>query len=165
MTRYTKSIRLWANWGLIGSLVIVAIAILFKYLSPMVFRQTDIVYSNLTIACSVIAIADMVVILSSAKKTKRLAQADTPLEARLQRYAQMVRSNSLLTLCATLVVSAIIILTGNFSLLMLDMMLVLMLFFTYPNMYRIKAELDLNDDQMTTLFGDQYTPEPHDKDE
>ena len=41
-------------------------------------------------------------------------------------------------------------------LLMLTMVVVLTLFLSYPNIYRIKVDLGLTDDEMKTLFGDQY---------
>lgn len=159
MNKYIKQIRTWANIGLIGSLIVVIIAILFKYLSPMVFRQTDEVYRTLTIASSAFSILDMVVILTGIRKTKRRILATPDIEQRLKDYTSMTQTNSLYTLISTVTVSAIIILIGNYNLLMLAMMLVLILFFTYPNMYRIKVELDLDDSQMKELFGDQYVGE------
>lgn len=156
MEKYIKKIRVWSNTGLIGSLVVVIIAILFKYLSPMVFRQSDVVYRNLTLACAVFAILDMIVILRNNKKMKKDLAVLSNLESKLDGYSQMVQTNSLCTLISTTIVSVIIILLGNFNLLMLAMMQVLMLFFTYPNMYKIKVELNLSDEEMRKLFKDQY---------
>jgi hypothetical protein len=39
---------------------------------------------------------------------------------------------------------------------MLLLLMVLLLMLNYPNMYKIKADLGLLDDEMTQLFGDAY---------
>ena len=41
-------------------------------------------------------------------------------------------------------------------LLMLAIVTVLVLFLNYPNMYRIKVDLGLTDEEMHSLFGDRY---------
>jgi hypothetical protein len=45
------------------------------------------------------------------------------------------------------------------ELLMLAMVSTLMLILAYPNIYRIKVELGLTDDEMKSLYGDQYIAE------
>jgi hypothetical protein len=42
------------------------------------------------------------------------------------------------------------------SLLMVTILLVLMLFLSYPNMYKMKNDLGLTESEMTALFGDAY---------
>lgn len=155
-----KKIKTAANIGLIGSLIIVVIVILFKYLSNYAFYQNGQVFQTLTLTASVLVVIDLVVVMSGIrKKTPQLRQGET-LEKKLEGYAALVKSSNTLTTVTVVLVSGIIILTGNYNLLMLAMLLVLILFFTYPNMYKIKVDLGLNDDEMKLLFGDQYIPTP-----
>ena len=62
----------------------------------------------------------------------------------------MFLSKALKLLCVFTVLSA------RNVLLMLTLVTVLVLFLNFPNMYRIKVDLGLDDDQMHALFGDQY---------
>ena len=50
----------------------------------------------------------------------------------------------------------LIILMSDTSLLMVTILLVLLLFLCYPNMYKMKNDLGLNDEEMKSLFGDAY---------
>jgi hypothetical protein len=45
------------------------------------------------------------------------------------------------------------------------MISVLTLFLAYPNIYRIKVELGLTDEEMKQLFGDRYICENNEKQE
>ena len=47
-------------------------------------------------------------------------------------------------------------------LLMLAMVTVLMLILAYPNIYKVKVDLGLTDEEMTSLYGDQYMAEQKD---
>lgn len=154
-----RNIRVWANVGLIGSLVMVVIAILFKYATKVAFYQSPEVFRTLTIVAAVAVVLQTLFLLTSVRKgVPKLRQKDD-VDEKLNGYASMVKTNGLCTMIITALVSGIIILLGNYNLLMLDMLLVLMLFFTYPNMYKIKVDLGLTDDQMSLLFGDQYVPD------
>ena len=48
---------------------------------------------------------------------------------------------------------------------MLAMVATLMLFLAYPNIYRMKVELGLDDDEMKMLFGDRYIPDGKENDD
>ena len=50
----------------------------------------------------------------------------------------------------------LIVLMSDTSLLMVTILLVLLLFLSYPNMYKMKNDLGLTDAEMTALFGDAY---------
>lgn len=153
-----KKIRNISLFGLIGSLALVVVAILFKYLSRYAFYQNPQVFQTLTLTASVLVVIDLIVVMSGLrKKTPKLKDAQS-LEAKLLGYFGILKATNVLTFVTVLLVSAIIILTGNYNLLMLPMLLVVTLFFTYPNMYKIKVDLDLSDEEMQGLFGDQYTP-------
>ena len=157
-----KKIKVSANIGLIGSLVIIVAAILFKYTSQHAFVQTKQVFMTLTIIGLVFAVAGMAAILFSLRRsTAKLRQLDD-LTAKLKGYANFVSTISYSLLIITLLLCAIIVITSNYNLLMIAMLLVVMLFFTYPNMYKIKVDLNLNDPEMIQLFGDKYIAEPED---
>lgn len=151
-----SKIRTASLVGLIGSLVAVVLVILFRYLSSRAFYQSPQVFRTLTLSSSVIVILDLLVIMSAARRGPRRLQQLPTVEQRLAGYASLVATSSLCTLVATLLLCAIIVLTGNYNLLMLAMLLVVMLFFTYPNIYKIQADLALTPEQMRALFGSQY---------
>ena len=55
--------------------------------------------------------------------------------------------------------SVFMVLSAQNILLMLAMLATLMLFLAYPNMYRMKVELGLTDEEMKSLYGDRYIAE------
>ena len=61
------------------------------------------------------------------------------------------------------IICLFMVLSNQKVLLMLAMVSVLTLFLTYPNIYRIKVELGLTDEEMKTLFGDRYICENNEK--
>ena len=58
-----------------------------------------------------------------------------------------------------LIICIFMVLSNQKVLLMLAMVSVLTLFLGYPNIYRIKVELGLTDEEMKQLFGDKYISE------
>ena len=61
-----------------------------------------------------------------------------------------------------LLICAFMVLSAQNVLLMLAMVATLMLFLAYPNIYRMKVELGLSDEEMKSLFGDRYIPDTKD---
>ena len=59
-------------------------------------------------------------------------------------------------LVVILLLCAFTLFSARNVLLMLALVSVLVLFLNYPNIYRIKVDLELTDEEMRSLFGDQY---------
>ena len=59
-------------------------------------------------------------------------------------------------LVVILLLCAFTLFSARNVLLMLALVSVLVLFLNYPNIYRIKVDLGLTDEEMRSLFGDQY---------
>ncbi len=160
----TDRIKRNSQIGLWGSVTMVILISLFLYASPWRFpMQTDYVNRWMLIAGSVLAVLSMsMALLVIRKQVPRLRQAET-LEAKLSGYAAHVRSLFLSIFAVVVILSLMTLVTGQNVLLMLTMVTVLMLFLAYPNIYKMKVDLGLTDEEMKTLFGDRYICEKKDE--
>ena len=158
----TDRIKRNSQIGLWGSVTVVILVSLFLYASPWRFpMQTDYVNRWMLIAGSVLAVLSMsMALLVIRKQVPRLRQAET-LEAKLSGYAAHVRSLFLSIFAVVVILSLMTLVTGQNVLLMLTMVTVLMLFLAYPNIYKMKVDLGLTDEE--TLFGDRYICEKKDE--
>ena len=95
------------------------------------------------------------------KQIPSLRQADT-LGQKLSGYAQHIRSLYISMLLVVALICTFMVLSAQNVLLMLAMVATLMLFLAYPNIYRMKVELGLTDEEMKALFGDSYIPDTKD---
>ncbi len=155
-----RKIRRSANIGLYGSLLIVLLTIAEHYLSRYVWVReiiaNDYTHRLLLTAGLVVSVVDIALILFAMRKQlPRLRQLDS-IDERLARYASLVQSNYIISLFATLIVAAIVVISNENTLIMLLIIIVLTLMLNYPNMYKIRADLGLLDDEMRTFFGDAY---------
>lgn len=153
---YTRKIRKSAAIGLWGSVAAVIIVSLFYYVSPYRFYPSAHTSQWMLIAGSVLAVlAVSMSLLVIRRQIPSLRQSDS-LEAKLEGYAAHV-SSIYYTLFAVVVILCIfMVLSTRGVLLMLAIVTVLMLFLAYPNIYRIKVDLGLSDDEMKSLYGDKY---------
>ena len=153
---YTRKIRKSATIGLWGSVAAVIIVSLFYYVSPYRFYPSAHTSQWMLIAGSVLAVlAVSMSLLVIRRQIPALRQSDS-LEAKLEGYAAHV-SSIYYTLFAVVVILCIfMVLSTRGVLLMLAIVTVLMLFLAYPNIYRIKVDLGLSDDEMKSLYGDKY---------
>lgn len=160
----TDKIRRSSQLGLWGSVGVVILAALFLYASPWRFpQQTEYVNRWMLIAGSVLAVLTLsMALLVIRKQVPRLRQAED-LEAKLTGYASHIRSLYLSIFAVEAVLSCMVVLTGNNVLLMLSMVTALMLFLAYPNIYRVKVDLGLTDEEMKDLYGDRYVCEKKDE--
>ncbi len=160
----TDRIKRNSQIGLWGSVTVVILVSLFLYASPWRFpMQTDYVNRWMLIAGSVLAVLSMsMALLVIRKQVPRLRQAET-LEAKLSGYAAHVRSLFLSIFAVVVILGLMTLVTGQNVLLMLTMVTVLMLFLAYPNIYKMKVDLGLTDEEMKTLFGDRYICEKKDE--
>lgn len=159
MEKYIKTIRRSANTGLWVSVGIAVLSAIYTLVSPYRFYPSQHTARWMLVAGSVLAVlAVSMALLVIRKQIPALRQADT-LEAKLCGYAQHIRSLYLSMMVVVALICAFMVLSAQNVLLMLAMVATLMLFLAYPNIYRMKVELGLQDDEMRMLFGDRYIPD------
>lgn len=160
MQQYIKTIRNVSNIGLWFSLGVAMLTILFVLLSKYQFYPDPRTYQFFLIAGSVLAIAAaMLMLLSVRRSIPKLRQLDS-VEERFRRYADHIKYMYIGTMVCIVIECAFIILSSNRQLIMFLIILVMMLFLAFPNIYRIKVDLGLTNAQMQELFGNDYIPDP-----
>lgn len=152
-----KLIQRHSSIGLWGSVGVVILTALFLFASPWRFApQSDYVNRWMLVAGSVLTVLSLSMsLLVIRKRVPQLRQAET-METKLQGYAAHVRSLFLGTFSVVLILCILMLLSSQSVLLMLAIVTVLMLFLAYPNMYKVKVDLGLSDEEMKQLFGDRY---------
>lgn len=157
---YIKSIKRNAAIGLWGSVAMAIVTAFFLYASPWRFApQTEYVNRWILIAGSVLAVLAMsMALLVIRKQVPRLRQSET-LETKLTGYSSYIRSLFFSIFTVIIVLCLMVVVSGQNVLLMLTMVTVLMLFLAYPNMYKLKVDLGLTDEEMKMLYGDLYIAE------
>ena len=162
MNEYVKTIRRSANIGLWGSVGVVILAAFYQLVSPWRFYPSQYTARWMLIVGSILAVLAMSMsLLVIRKKIPSLRQADT-LDQKLGGYAQHIRSLYIPMLVVVTLICVFMVLSAQNVLLMLAMVATLMLFLAYPNIYRMKVELGLTDEEMKSLFGDRYIPDTKD---
>ena len=156
MNKYTKSIKRNAAIGLWGSAAAVIITALFHFVSPWRFYPSVHTSRWMLIAGSVLAVLALSMSLMVIRKQIPTLRQSDSLEAKLSGYAQHIRSLYLTMLAVVVLICLFTVLSAQNVLLMLAMVSTLMLILAYPNIYRIKVELGLTDEEMKSLYGDQY---------
>lgn len=160
-----KKIRRYSQIGLLGSAVVAIIACFFLYVSPVHFTQTTQVVRWMLIAGSVLAVLSVsMALLTIRKQIPRLRQAES-IEAKITGYAMHIRSLYLTMFAVVFIICLFMVLSNQKVLLMLVLVSVLTLFLAYPNIYRLKVELGLSDEDMKQLFGDRYISDREGKQE
>ena len=154
--KHIKTIRRSSAIGLWGSVGMVILTVLFIYLSPWRFYPSAYTSQWMLVAGAVLAVLSVSMTLLTVRRTvPRLRQSDG-LEAKRGGSAAHVRSLYLTMLAVVVLLCAFTLLSARNPLLMLAIVTVLVLFLNYPNMYRIKVDLGLTDEEMHSLFGDRY---------
>ena len=145
-----------ASIGLYGSIAAAVLTITFHY-APYRFYQSPQVSRWLLVTGAVLGILTIAAVLLTIRKTiPTLRQSEQPLDQRVKNYSDLIRRINFSALTVNIILCAFVVLSGDATLLMIVMLMVLMLILTFPNMYKVKHDLGLNDDQMVQLYGDQY---------
>lgn len=156
MEKYIKTIHRTSRIGLWGSVAAVILTVLFIYISRYRFYPSAHTAQWMLVAGTVLAVlAVSMTLLTVRRQVPRLRQTEE-LGAKLGGYAAHVRSLYLTMLAVVVLLCAFTLLSARNVLLMLAIVSTLVLFLNFPNIYRIKVDLGLTDDQMRTLFGDRY---------
>lgn len=155
-----KRIKTAANVGLYGSLLLCIATVAEHYLDKYVWAR-EITANEYTrrlflMAGLVLAVLDIALALFTMRKqTPRLRQMNT-VEEKLSAYRRLVGTIYYSSLIVVLIVSAIIVITHENTMIMLLLLLFVALVLNYPNMYKMKADMGLLDDEMAELFGSDY---------
>ena len=151
-----KSIKRPASIGLWGSVAVVILTVLFIYLAPWRFYPSQHTARWMLIAGSVLAVlAVSMTLLNIRRQVPRLRQSDD-VDAKLDGYASFVRETYINMLAVVVIICLLTLFSANNVLLMLAMVCTLLLFLNYPNLYKMKADLGLTDEEMKSRFGDRY---------
>lgn len=156
MNQLIKKFRRSANIGLYGSIAVVLIAVIFHFSPYHVAYQSQQVMRWMLIAGTILAVLAVVMMLLTIRKTTPALRQLEKLEDKIQGYQSYITSLFSSTLAIVIIECILIILMSDTSLLMVTILMVLVLFLSYPNMYKMKNDLGLTDDQMKQLFGDEY---------
>lgn len=146
-----------ANIGLYGSIGVALAVILFYYLSNYRFylearAARILMLGGVVLAVLVIAMA----LLTINRKPRQLRRIEN-LEQRLAEYQSVISSIYSSCLVSNVLLCVVITLCHDNLLLMFVIITTLLLFLAYPNMYKVKVDLGLDDEQMHTIYGDAYT--------
>lgn len=155
MNQYTKNIRLFSRIGLWGSVAAVILTVAFIY-SPWRFYNSTHAARWMTIAAAVLAILAVSMTLLTVRRNIPYFRQMDDLENKLAGYSSHVRQLYLTMLGVVVLLCLFTVLSSRSVILMLAMVSTLVLFLNYPNIYRVKVDLGLNDEQMHSLYGDQY---------
>lgn len=151
-----KRIKRPASIGLWGSVAAVILTVLFIYVAPWRFYPSEHTSRWMLIAGSVLAVlAVSMTLLNIRRQVPRLRQSDS-VDAKLDGYATFVRETYVNMFVVVIIICLLTLFAANNVLLMLAMVCTLVLFLNYPNLYKMKADLGLTDEEMKTLFGDKY---------
>jgi hypothetical protein len=139
-------------WGSVGAVILTAAFMM----SPWTLRQSAYVSRWMLIAGSVLAVlAVSMTLMVVRRQVPRLRQSES-LEAKLQGYASHVKSTFMSMFSVVVLPCLMTVLSGQNVLLMLSMVATLTLFLAYPNIYKVKVDLGLTDEEMKSLYGDRY---------
>lgn len=148
--KMTSQVCIWSAVGLVIA------AGLFVWLAPWTFHQNGEVSNGLLVAGSILSVAAIsMALLTIRKRIPELRQGDS-LGEKLKGYTTHIRSfyRSLLAVVAALCVMTV--LSGQYTLLMLAIVTTMMLFLANPNIYKMKVDLGLSEEEMQLLFGNEY---------
>ena len=152
----TATTSRWARIGLWGSVTAIILASLFYYLSPYRFYPSQYTARWTLIACTLLTVLAISTTLLTIRRRIPTLRQDDNLDTKLNGYAQHTRSIYGSLLAVVVILCLGMIFTNQNILLMLAIVTTLVLFLNYPNIYRIKTDLGLTDNEMQLLYGDRY---------
>lgn len=156
MKETIKKLRRSANVGLYGSIAVILLAVIFHFSPYHITYQSPQVTRWMLIAGTILAVLAIVMMLLTVRKTTpSLRQLDS-LDEKIKGYHDYITNLYRSTFAIVVIECILIILMSDTVLLMVTILMVLVLFISYPNMYKMKNDLGLTDEQMKSLFGDDY---------
>lgn len=160
MQNLIRKIRRTANWGLYGSIVAVLLVVIFHFSPWHITYQSPQVSRWMLIAGAILAVLAVVMALMTIRKTTPRLRQLSDLNQKLTGYTTYITNLYRGSLSIVIIECVLILLMSDTSLLMITILLILLLFLAYPNMYKMKNDLGLTEDEMTSLFGSDYIRDP-----
>lgn len=160
MQNLIRKIRRTANWGLYGSIVAVLLVVIFHFSPWHITYQSPQVSRWMLIAGAILAVLAVVMALMTIRKTTPRLRQLSDLNQKLTGYTSYITNLYRGSLSIVIIECVLILLMSDTSLLMITILLILLLFLAYPNMYKMKNDLGLTEDEMTSLFGSDYIRDP-----
>lgn len=160
MQNLIRKIRRTANWGLYGSIVAVLLVVIFHFSPWHITYQSPQVSRWMLIAGAILAVLAVVMALMTIRKTTPRLRQLSDLDQKLTGYTSYITNLYRGSLSIVIIECVLILLMSDTSLLMITILLILLLFLAYPNMYKMKNDLGLTEDEMTSLFGSDYIRDP-----
>lgn len=151
-----KKMRRSANIGLYGSIGVALAVILFYYISNYRFYLNASAARYLMLGGVVLAVLVITMALLTINRKPRQLRKIDDIDQRLTEYQSMLSSIYSSCLTSNVLLCIIIALCHDNILLMFVMLTTLLLFLSYPNMYKVKADLGLTHEQMHEIYGDAY---------
>lgn len=151
-----KKLRRSANWGLYGSIAVILLAVIFHFSPYHITYQSPQVSRWMLISGTILAVLAIVMMLLTVRKTTPTLRQLDNLDDKVKGYHAYISNLYSGTLAIVFIECVLIVLMSDTSLLMVTILMVLVLFICYPNMYKMKHDLGLNDDEMKNLFGNAY---------
>ena len=155
-----RALRTAANIGLWGTLFFAIMTITEYYLAEYVWARmiTTNAYTRGLLLYSGVAIVVInvsIVLFTIRRQIPKVRQLDS-VEEKLKCYKGLIQPIYYIGLIVSILVCAIIVITRENALLMLLLLHFVTLVMCFPNMYKMKVDCGLNDQQMKELFGDSY---------
>jgi len=160
MQNLIRKIRRTANWGLYGSIAAVLLVVIFHFSPWHITYQSPQVSRWMLIAGAILAVLAVVMALMTIRKTTPRLRQLSDLDQKLTGYTTYITNLYRGSLSIVIIECVFILLMSDTSLLMITILLILLLFLAYPNMYKMKNDLGLTEDEMTSLFGSDYIRDP-----
>lgn len=166
MTNHIRKIRTSSLVGLYCSMALVAAVVALNYFSHWRVTGVSLAMQRSMLVCGTVlaVLVTAVALLTIRRFTPKIRQLDDT-ERKLKLYAGNMARLYYSVLATVIIECVFVIVSGNTILIMVTLLLVMMLFLAYPNMYKIKVDLGLDDDTMKQLFGDKYISEKKEWDE
>ncbi len=164
MNNYLHSIKVASNVGLWVSLGVSMATILFFFVSDYRFYATDEVFKMGLIVGTLLVLVAAMLILVSVRKSLPQMRVLPNVEEKFRQYSGHIQRTYYGSMAVILAECAITLFTYNRNLIMFIIILMLMLFMSFPNIYRIKVDLALTDQQMQDIFGNEYIADPVEQD-
>lgn len=156
MEKQLKKLQRNAAFGLWGSVALTLIVILLMWLSDYRFYPSAALSKWLLVSGCVMAVLIISSILLTIRKRIPVLRQMDQLETKLPQYVDMMSTIYRCTFSVVLIECVIAVISANNVLLMFVILLVLTLILSFPNMYKLKSDLGLSDEQMTALYGEKY---------
>ena len=167
MKKHIRKIRISSLIGLYASMAIVAgiVALNYFFLSKWEVKGMEHLQRPILISGTVLAVLVTIIALLTIRRfTPKIRQLDD-VEQKIRIYAGNISRLYYAILITVAIECVFVVLSKCTILIAVTLLLVMILFLAYPNMYKIKVDLGLDDDTMKQLFGDKYISEKNDWDE